>query len=153
MKIGIIVYSQTGHTLSVAEKIREKLGEAGHEAVLEQVTVTGEPAEGKFQLAETPAVDGYEGLIFGSPVQAFSLSAVMKAYLEQLPSLAGKKTAVMVTKQIPFAWTGGNRALNTMKQICKDKNAQVAGSAVAFWAASKQEQSVAACVDSMVRCF
>lgn len=153
MKIGIIVYSQTGHTLAVAEKVRTKLEESGHEAAVVQVTITGEAAEGKFQLAEAPAVDAYEGLIFGAPVHAFSLSAVMKTYLEQMPSLAGKKTALMITKQLPFAWTGGNRALGAMKTICEEKEAQVVGSAMAFWAASKQEKSVAACIDTLARCF
>jgi len=39
MKIGIIVYSQTGNTLSVAEKLKEKLAVAGHSAEIEQVMV------------------------------------------------------------------------------------------------------------------
>ena len=41
MNIGIIVYSQTGNTLSVAKKLEEKLSLAGHSATLEQVKAIG----------------------------------------------------------------------------------------------------------------
>jgi len=41
MNIGIIVYSQTGNTLSVAKKLEERLSAAGHSVNLEQVTVAG----------------------------------------------------------------------------------------------------------------
>jgi len=39
MNIGIIVYSWSGNTLSVAEKLQEKLSAAGHSVALEQVSV------------------------------------------------------------------------------------------------------------------
>ena len=37
MNIGIIVYSQAGKTLSVAEKIGDKLREKGHSVQIERV--------------------------------------------------------------------------------------------------------------------
>lgn len=37
MKIGIILHSQTGNTLSVANKLKEKLISLGHTVNLEQV--------------------------------------------------------------------------------------------------------------------
>ena len=153
MKIGIIVYSKTGHTFSVAEKIQEKLNAANHQAVVEQITISGEASPGKFEIIGTPAVDGYDALVFGAPVQAFSLNPVMDAYLKQLPSLAGKKAAFFVTKQLPMAWTGGNRAVATMKKACKAKGAEALGSGMAFWKDTKREESVKQCVDTMSRLF
>jgi len=58
MNIGIIVYSQTGNTLSVAKKLEEKLSLAGHSATLEQVKVVSEHKQGDrdFQLETLPAL-------------------------------------------------------------------------------------------------
>lgn len=40
MNIGIIVFSKTGNTLSVAEKLQGALIEMGHKAALEKVTAS-----------------------------------------------------------------------------------------------------------------
>ncbi|MDW7670245.1 MAG: flavodoxin [Bacillota bacterium] len=153
MKIAIIVYSRTGHTLSVAQKIQEKLAEKDHLAHIEQVTITGEASPGKFEITGKPAVDDYDALIFGAPVQAFSLCTVMDAYLRELPSLVGKKAAFLVTKQLPFAWTGGNRAIKSMRTICEDKGAQTLGAGIACWKEEKREQSVDECVEKIAWLF
>ncbi|MEA3239842.1 MAG: hypothetical protein U9Q94_08730 [Candidatus Bipolaricaulota bacterium] len=89
MKIGIIIYSQTGNTLSVGEKLKERLATAGHSAEIEQVTVVGSRKSGDraFQLAIRPNVAQYDALVFGSAVEAFPLSPVMKSYLTGADSL------------------------------------------------------------------
>ncbi|MDF2592532.1 MAG: hypothetical protein K0S75_1998, partial [Clostridia bacterium] len=38
MKIGIIVYSHTGNTFSVAQRLEEKLTAEGHSVKIEKVT-------------------------------------------------------------------------------------------------------------------
>jgi NAD(P)H dehydrogenase (quinone) len=153
MKIGIIVYSKTGHTFSVAEKIQEKLNAANHQSVVEQITISGEASPGKFEIVGTPVVDGYDAIVFGAPVQAFSLNPVMDAYLKQLPSLAGKKAAFFVTKQLPLSWTGGNKAIQTMEKTCITKGAETLGSGMAFWKDTKREESVKQCVETICRFF
>jgi flavodoxin len=40
--IGLIVYSQTGNTLSLAQKVEEKLPAAGHDVTLEHLKTIGE---------------------------------------------------------------------------------------------------------------
>ena len=47
MDIGIMVYSQTGNTLSVAEKLKEALSEKGHTVTVDRVTAQGEVAPGR----------------------------------------------------------------------------------------------------------
>jgi len=83
MNIGIIIYSQTGNTNSVALKLKEKLSAAGHSVDIEQIEISGElgPRATNFQLKTKPDVDTYDALVFGAPVQAFSLSPAMKSYL------------------------------------------------------------------------
>lgn len=155
MKIGLIFFSQTGNTRSVAKKLQENLAAAGHSVVLEEITITGDtPAQaGKFELANVPAVDSYEAIIFGAPVQAFSLNPAMKAYMEQLPSLAGKKVAIFVTKQIPLLWLGGTGAVAMMKKACETRGANVAGTEIVVWAEAKREKTVGKCVENLSKLF
>jgi len=155
MSIGIVVYSWTGNTLSVAESLKEKLSDAGHSVTLEKVTVVGERERGsrEFELGTRPDVTGYDAVIFGAAVEAFSLSPVLKAYLEQVDSLEGKTVGCLVTQQFPYPWLGGNRAIRQMKKLVKAKGATVGGSAVAHWAASKRQSSIAAAVESLANLF
>jgi flavodoxin len=152
MNIGIIVYSQTGNTYTVAQKLKEKLEAGGHTANVEKVTFSGEATPGKksFQLTSPPAVDHYDRLLFGAPVQAFSLMPVMAAYLDQLPSLQGKRVACFVTKQLPFNWTGGSRAVSAMKKICEGKGATVCGTDIIIWSGKAREQNISRSVGSLI---
>lgn len=155
MKIGIIVYSQTGNTPVVAEKLKEKLDGGGHEVQIEKVTTVGEvkPGEKNIQFDNIPEIVNYEGLVFASPVHAFSLASAMQSYLEQLPSLGGHKVACFVTKQLPFHWTGGTRAVAQMKKICEAKDATVSDTAVVVWAKGKRDQSIKEAVEKLSKVF
>ncbi len=108
MNIGIIVYSQTGNTYSVAQKLKEELLASGHSANVERIETIGEVKQGEknIQFKSLPEIGAYDALVFASMVQAFSLSLVMKSYLMQIESLKGKKIACFVTKGLLFNWTG-----------------------------------------------
>ena len=155
MKIGIIVYSQTGNTLSVATKLAESLSAAGHSAVLEQVKVVGErkPGTKDFKLETLPSVDPYDVLVFGSAVEAFSLSPVMRGYLGQIASLQKKRVACLVTQAFPYPWLGGNRAVRQMRRLCESKGATVCGSGVVNWMRSRREERIAGVVDRLTKLF
>lgn len=154
MKVGIIVYSQTGNTLSVAEKLKERLVAAGHAVNLEKVISDNEnPSVAGKVLIKGPDPSAYEGLIFASPVQAFSLAAVMSAYLKQVPALEGKKTACFVTQQFPRPWMGGNRAIAKMKKFCAAKGAEVCGTGIVNWGNTKRLQMIDDVVESFGALF
>ncbi len=155
MNIGIIVYSQTGNTHTVAKRLQEKLVAAGHSVKIEQITIEGKtPAQpGKFTLIDVPVVDNYEAIILGGPVQAFSLNPVMKSYLEQLPSLTGKKVACFATKHLPLMVTGGKQAVASIKKACELKGAAVVGSAIVIWSGAKREQSINQSVENLAKLF
>lgn len=154
MKIGIIVYSQTGNTWSVAQKLETKLAAAGHSATLERITIVGEASPGTpVQFQTLPDVGPYEAIAFGAPVQAFSLATAMKGYLQQIASLQGKQVACFVTKQLPFYWTGGNQALGTMRRICQSKGATVREMGIALWGSKQREQEIANLVNKLSAAF
>jgi len=142
MKIGIIVYSQTGNTYTVAQKLKEKLEADGHTANIERVTSSGKTS------TET-TVDQYDFLVFGAPTHAFSLAPPMTAYLHQLPPLQNKKISCFVTKRLPFYWTGGSRAVAGIKKICEAKGATVCGTQIVVWSPSRYTQNINRCIDGL----
>ena len=150
MKIGIIIHSQTGHTYSVAQKLKEKLSADGHAVDIKQLRLAGgQQNPGKDSKIENPPdLSGYDRVIFGAPVHAFSLSKVMTIYLTQVSSLAGKTVACFVTKGLPFGWTGGSRAIDQMKEICESKWAMVSGTGIVVWNKSREKQ-----IDALVEEF
>ena len=155
MNIGIVVYSWSGNTLSVAEKLKEKLSASGHAVTLEQVTVVGERKQGaqEFQLETQPDVAPYDAVVFGSAVEAFSLSPVLREYLKRIASLEGKKVACLVTQFFPYPWMGGSRAIRQMRRLCRAKRATVIGSGVVNWVKYRREKTTARAVDRLSGLF
>jgi NAD(P)H dehydrogenase (quinone) len=154
MKIGIVVYSQTGNTLSVAEKLRDKLANKGHTAALEQLkpaVATGDKS--KVQFSSLPDLSGYDGIVFAAPVQAFTLCAVMSVYLRQLPDLKGKKAACFVTKAWTSAWTGANKALTQITKAIEAKGAAVVATGFVGWGSKQKDQAIDALVEKIASAF
>lgn len=151
MNIGIVVYSQTGNTRSVAARLQEALSAAGHRVVLEEVKLVGDRVQGTriFQLAPMPTLTGYDALVFGAPVEAFSLSPVMAAALAAVPTLEKKNVACLVTQAFPYSWLGGNRAARQMRRLCEAKGATVLGSDVVNWMGAGLEDRIAGGVEHL----
>lgn len=152
MKIGIIVHSQSGNTLSVAEKLQEKLTEAGHSATIERLQTIGEAGRAQtLNVAALPSIEQYDALVFGAPVQAFSLSSVMNSYMGHVNAIRGKRVALLITQHFPYAWMGGNRALGQLRKVCESRGATVCGSGIVNWARSGREQQIGTVVETLSR--
>jgi len=149
MNIGIVIFSHTGNTESVAQRLKEKVEGAGHSATIEKIIPADDtPTDVKqIQLRTKPDVSSYDGLIFGAPVRGFAVSAVMAAYLMQLSSLKGKKIACFVTEAFPFPWMGGNRAIDQMKKAVETKDAKVWDTGVVNWMNKRREEMIADLVE------
>jgi len=155
MNIGIIVYSETGNTYSVAEEIEKRLSAGGHRTKIERIMAKkGENSKAKeLDGDHLPDLEDYEAILFGAQVQAFSLSEVMKRYLNNIPSLEGKKVACFITKGLPFDWTGGTRAVGQMERICKSKGARVLGTGIVKWMSTGREKQIAGLAEEMSALF
>lgn len=140
MNIGVIIYSQTEHTFSVGERLQKKLKADGHDVELERVVTVGEghPGAKNIEFENMPDPMKYDALIFGSPVQAFSLAAPMNAYMTRISSLEDKKVACFVTKGLPFHRTGGNQAVKQMTKISESKGGKVIGTGIVVWRGSRE---------------
>lgn len=150
MKIGIIVYSQTENTYSVALKLQDKFQSDGYDVEIQRVVPVGEvpPRAKDVEFHNAPEVAEYDAIIFGAPVHAFNLAPTMAAYLEQIPSLQNKKIACFVTKGLPFNWTGGNKAISKMKEICQSKGGTVVGTDIIIWRGNTDEK-----IEELIRRF
>ncbi|HYF83661.1 MAG TPA: flavodoxin domain-containing protein [Clostridia bacterium] len=150
MKIGIIVHSKTGNTLSVAQELKEKLLKDGHSVNLEKLTAVNDDQTeaGKIQLKSIPDITEYDALIFGAPVRGFSLSPVMTAYLIQLSSLSNKKAACFLTQFFPFPSMGGNHAMEQMKGLCNYKDIRVCETGIVNWSNIHRRKKISDVIES-----
>ncbi len=142
MKVGIIVYSQSGNTLLVAQRLKKAFEEKGHTVSLEKVEASGEGANPKLIFA--PDVSPYDLIVFASPVHAFSLAPAMKLYLSQLQDLKGKIVYSFVTQQLKKDWMGGNHAIKQMKSACREKGAEVIMDSIVHWSSNEREGQIEA---------
>lgn len=130
MKIGVIIYSRTGHTRELALAIKERFEREGHHAVLEEVTATEQKKQkNPVALLSRPSIDGYDAVVFGSPVHGFSLSLEMKEYLSGLSTGNVKRAFCFVTQGLG----GGKRANRQMTTICTEKGLQVEETGIVTW--------------------
>lgn len=150
MNIGIIVYSETGNTYSVAQKIKDSISDSGHNIVVKKLeTIEKNKKKKDYNLKEYPDLSKYDLLIFASYVEAFSLSLAMQNYFKDIESLNGKKVFCFVTKALFFNWTGGNRAIRQMKRMCKSKGASILGSGIVKWRDKDRENDIFALLEKV----
>jgi NAD(P)H dehydrogenase (quinone) len=152
MNIGIIIYSETGNTLSVAEKMKTTLDAAGHTAEIRRITIekTGDSGT-PVKLIDIPAIDGFDALIFGAPVQAFSLCRAMTLYLKQIPDIQGRPVACYITQGLPKKWMGGNRAYKTIRRLCMQRGAEPVQIGHIHWRSKERGEQIAGAVSGAVK--
>ena len=143
MKVAIIVYSGTGNTRGVVERLAEKARARGHQAEIREITVTVDPAKGasNFQLVSAPSMGESDAVVLASPVMAFSLSPVMKAYLEQAQP-PQRPVRALITQHFPRPWMGGRQALRWMTRALERKGGSVADSMIVNWSSKSREQQI-----------
>jgi flavodoxin len=144
MKIGVIVFSKTNNTFSVADRLRAALAEKGLDVEIERIVPENDDPGAKPPIVFTnnPDVSPYDVVIFASPVWAFSLAVVMKEYLEQVGSLQGKKVFSFVTKQLASKFTGGIKANRQIKSAVVEKGGTVEKSFIVSWKNKKREEEI-----------
>jgi len=144
MKVGIIVYSKTGNTLQVAERIRAALVEAGLQAEVLRFSAETENARSNtpVRLTAQPDPNGYDAVIFGAPVQAFSLDPAMSMYLKQIGALKVVSTLCFVTQHFKKAWMGGNRAMKQLLMQLQEKGVAATTMGVVNWSGDQREAQI-----------
>ncbi len=155
MKIAMLIHSMTGNTKNVAEQAAEALKTGGHQVDFIALEVEGSYKKGdpSPSIVSRPNLSGYDGLVFGSHVEAFSLSAAMKTYLADLPDLEGRKTALLLTQFFPFRWMGGIHALSQAKKAVEAKGGVVTAKTIVNWSRKDRDTRIASTVAALREVF
>lgn len=126
MKVGIIIHSQSGNTASLAGKIAEAIRNKGHEAEIHLLRPVGvvKPSSKNIEFRRDPDLSGYDTILLGCPVWAFTASNVMIAYLNKLKMLKNKKVLPFVTHSL-FKFLGANKAIDRMTSLLEMMMADV----------------------------
>jgi flavodoxin len=150
LKIGIITYSRSGKTLAVSKKLEEKLSANGHQVTLTQIQTVGPLKSGvrTFGFISKPQIDMNDILVFASPVNGGQISAPLSSFLNQIPSLKGKKVICLVTHFLFRSW-GSNQAIQQMKTLCELKGAKVIGSGDVRWTLFYPRKQIDETVDQL----
>lgn len=140
MHIAIIVYSKTGNTLYVAEKMKEKLLKSGHQVTLERLEAINEDENDVSKIVLCQDIKDYhaDAYIFGAPVHGFMLSSVMQAFLKDFAFLTDKPVLYYVTQFFPFAWMGGKSAIKQFSNELTSKNAKLVAYHDINWSTKKK---------------
>ena len=112
MEIGIIVHSLTGNTLSVAERLQERLAADGHDVEIEQLKTIGEEKTNEnnsanITLKSYPDPQAHDLLIIAGPVRGASASPVLKHYFSRVGHFENKPPLLFVTEFFPLPRIGG----------------------------------------------
>lgn len=133
MKIAIIFYSYSGNTRAACEFLKGKL-QAGNQVDLLELKLRQEETNFFRQgnnawSKQAPELLGadydimkYDFVIFSSAVWAFTFTPALRAYLNKMPDLEFKKTAIFLT--CGSALTSGN-ALKELENSLTSKKADV----------------------------
>ena len=155
MKIGLIVFSMSGNTLSVAEKLLSKLTADSHEARIVRLEVVPENAKPGDQvtLKNVPDISEYDAYAFASPVMAFRLPEISKDFLTRMDGIEGKQAVCFVTEQLPYPWMGGSRAIRTMKAKCGQKDVNVLDTGIINWSRKDRQERIDKLVERLGSSF
>lgn len=142
-KIGIIFYSITGNTRSVAQKLFSSFVIKNLDVqLLEIKTASNDTNQSHVEFVEKPFVSDFDTLIIGSPVHGFMPSVAIKQYLQEIDDLSNKKVILFVTHYFPFAWMGGNSSLKSMERLVLKKNGLVVQKFSINWTSRKRTASI-----------
>ncbi|MBN2879954.1 MAG: flavodoxin [Clostridia bacterium] len=153
MKIGILVYSDTGNTLSVAEKIKKQIEKNGDSAAIERLTATktGSGSDRDVQLLNIPDVSGYDKLVIGAPINGLMLCRPMQEYLAKHADLKGKDINCYVTQYFKRSIFGGTNGINHIKNQCAKKGGNMINTADIHWSSKAREEEIASAAELMAK--
>jgi flavodoxin I len=150
MNIGLIVYSHTGHTLSVAMKLKDILSTNGHVVTLEQLqtVVPLLMSATTAELKTIPGIDRFDALVLGTPVRGGTPSPPMMCFLNHISSFEGKKVALLVTGFFPAKW-GRNQTISQLETICEAKGAIICCTGSVGWWSMGRNHHIAQVIDRL----
>ncbi|MDD3478258.1 MAG: hypothetical protein PHP32_05230 [Candidatus Izemoplasmatales bacterium] len=148
MNIGFIYYSETGHTLSVLEQLKNALEKEGRN--VRMVPLLCDNTKGVRHLGNRPDIAEFDFVVIASPVQAFQLCQVMKEYLKVAFSTHQFKYALLVTQQLKNAFWGGNSAIRRMRKDIDAMGGLCMAETIVHWGAYDRDAQAKEAIEAIV---
>ena len=153
MNIGILVYSYTGNTMNVAEKIKQKIESNGDTAAIERVTaINGDPNGGQpIELKDIPNIQKYDKLVVGAPINGLSLCKAIKKYLNNHATFKNKEVNCFVTEHFKHSFMGGRQGIKQMLRIITSRGGSVQNTAIVHWSSPDRDAQIKAAAAAMAQ--
>jgi flavodoxin len=144
MKICLMVYSFSGHTLAVVRALQTALTQAGHTVDLERIAPALPVRQGQksASLDTVPSIHGYDALVFGTCVRGGLMAAPMAGLLAQIAPLDGLPVACLVTGFFPPN-LGRNQTIAQMQAACEARGGRVIGTGSVGWFSLFRKRQIA----------
>ena len=148
MRIGCVYHSHTGNTESVLKTLQAKLTD--HTVDLAQIKAqTTDPSVADVTLMEAPSLEGYDLIIFASPVHGFNLPHVTQAYLKQLSALPEVPLMILITHYFPFKFLGGHQGIKGFKKVLEPLGANIVLTQSIEWRSKHRTREIARFIDAV----
>jgi hypothetical protein len=143
MSVEILVHSQTGHCLSVAETLAGRARAAGHRASLIRIVPSDEKETDLEKLSITPVPQdaGADLYVIGAPVHAFSATPAIRKAVAQMPFLDGKPVVLFATEFLPI---GGTHTLKQLEEAVTGQGGQVVATGIIHWERKDRAEQIEA---------
>lgn len=154
MHINVIVYSDTGHTWAVANRLSEQLRSLGHGCEIARIeTANSDPGADGVRSGEPLSGPEHDSVVLCCPVRGGLPAPAMEDYLASIGSLEGTRVACLVTGFFPVAYWGREQTLTRLREVCESKGAVVCGSSSVGWFGMRRSERIAQAVNAVVSCL
>lgn len=144
MNIQLLVHSQTGNTLFVANALKEAIEPINPEITLTHIEADNEREMNTDRIAITklPDCSNADLIVLAGPVRGGSPSPAILKTIETLGSMQGKQCVVFTTEFFPYDWMGGSRAVSRMEKELTARGAHVTRHAIIHWKRKDREKQI-----------
>jgi len=111
MNVGIIVYSETGHTLEVVNMLATRLRNK-HTVTIYRLAYD----KARNATSGVPYINGHERLILATPVQGFAPSIPMMEAIKRIENFDGRPVDVVITQYFRYKWLGGTQTIGMLQK-------------------------------------
>lgn len=150
MKIGFLVHSQSGNTLSIVNRLCDVFKMAGHEVYITHIKSSDVNRSMQFPqelvIIQDNLPNQVDVLFIAGWVQAFSLCRGLQYYLNQF-NIKSNEINLFLTHHFPFEWMGGTHALKQLKSITSKFNSQVVDTKIFNWSRKNNQDKIQQWVD------
>lgn len=144
MKINLYIYSMTGNSLSVAQKLVDDVIAPAHTYEISRIKPNDDQQMdiGKILLAPMAGCSNADMIVIGGPVHAFRASPAMVKAAVDMKDLRGKPAAIFVTEALPYDWMGGRSAIRKIEKILTENGANVISTGIIHWNRSDRQRQI-----------